>query len=227
MRTVLSSFSVAACVVAAVSLNTACESPAPKKSDGPAKTQRGETTAPRKDTQSTSAGQSSSARLVFTKENNPTALAKRGEPSLTDQFRPAAWIFIDGKDGRFTDKDGQRHLEWVIEQPVSASPTFRVEVYEPLLGQADEFSAVIETIAAADGSKVRYGLSAPAGSMQFGKDYNLLNPGPEFALKNLDTKDRIAEIAPLPAGRYLIAAGIKNTKTDAKTAAVTYFTVTE
>ena len=226
MRTV--SLSVTGSVLTALILCTGCESPAPKKSDTPTKAKQGATTSPRKDTQSTSAQPSKSgARLVFTKENNPTSLAKRGEPSLTDQFRPAAWIYLDGKDGKFTDKEGQRHLEWVIEQPVSNSPTFRVEVYEPLLGQADEFSAVIETIAATDGSTVRYGLSAPAGVLQFGKDYNLLSPGPEFALKNLDTKDRIAEIAPLPAGRYLIAAGIKNTKTDAKTAAVTYFTVSE
>ena len=226
MRTV--SLSITASVLTALLLCTGCESPAPKKSDSPTKAKQGATPSPKKDTQSTSAGQSKSgARLVFTKENNPTSLAKRGEPSLTDQFRPAAWIYLDGKDGSFTDKDGQRHLEWVIEQPVSNAPTFRVEVYEPLLGGADEFSAVIETIAAADGTTVRYGLSAPAGVLQFGKDYNLLSPGPEFALKNLDTKDRIAEIAPLPAGRYLIAAGIKNTKTDAKTAAVTYFTVSE
>jgi len=148
MRTV--SLSITASVLTALLLCTGCESPAPKKSDSPTKAKQGATPSPKKDTQSTSAGQSKSgARLVFTKENNPTSLAKRGEPSLTDQFRPAAWIYLDGKDGSFTDKDGQRHLEWVIEQPVSNAPTFRVEVYEPLLGGADEFSAVIETIAAA------------------------------------------------------------------------------
>ena len=40
-------------------------------------------------------------RTEMTPENNPTTLAGRGEPSLDEPERPAAWIYVDGRSGRF------------------------------------------------------------------------------------------------------------------------------
>ena len=170
---------------------------------------------------------SQKTHVIYTADNNPTTLAGRGAPSLDDQFRPAAWIFIDGKDGKFTEVNGSPHLEWVIETPVTTSPTFRVAVYPPLLGEPDEFKAVIQSIETADGSKLMYGLTAEKGSFDFGRDYSLLNPGSGFTVRNLMTGDVVSRISELPEGRYLIAGGIENTKKGARTPAVTFFSVSE
>lgn len=162
---------------------------------------------------------------VYTASHNPTTLAGRGQPSLDDQFRPAAWILVDDQEGRYPEVDGHPHLEWVIGGSVSTSPTFRVEVFPPLLGQPDGFKAVLQSMHTRDGSSLFYGLTADAGSFTPGTTYNLLNPGPNFTIRNLITGDVVQEMGELPPGKYAFAGGIRNAQTGAETPAVTFFTV--
>ena len=166
-------------------------------------------------------------RVIYTAAHNPTTLAGRGTPSLDDQFRPAAWILLDGHEGRYGEVDGNPHLEWVIDEPVSASPTFRVEVFPPLLGTPDGFKAVLQSVETADGSQLVYGLSAGDAMFVPGKTYSLLSPGSGFTVRNLMTGETLPSIPSLPRGRYALAGGIKNSKTGAETPAVTFFTVGE
>ncbi len=166
-------------------------------------------------------------RARFTAQNNPTTLAGRGEPSLEEADRPAAWVSIDGKAGKFREREGRRMIEWVVEQPVSASPTFRVEGYEPLLGDARDFKCVLRTLDSTEGTEFMYGIAAKAGTFAQGTDYSLLNPGDNFMIRNGLTGDLVREIAPLAPGTYALAAGLRNAKTKKEAAAVTYFTVVE
>jgi hypothetical protein len=166
-------------------------------------------------------------RASLTAQNNPTTLAGRGEPSLEDTFRPAAWIFIDGREGAFLERDGNPQVQWFIEDPVGSSPTFRVEAYEPVLGVPRDFNCILDTVESADGSKIEYAFSAEEGTFRVGYEYSLLNPGENFTVRNRTTGDVVAEIPPLAPGTYLLAAGVKNLGTGKEGLAITYFTVGE
>lgn len=168
-----------------------------------------------------------SKRVIFTTDNNPTKAAQRGEPSLDDHFRPAAWILMDGREGRYVDVDGSPQLQWMIDSTVKPTPTFRVEVFEPLLGNPTEFSLVVQSRDVTDGVRLSYAIKAKDGTFEFGRDYPLNKPGPNFEVRNLNSGDVIQEIAPFPPGQYIIAGAIKNTKSGAGTAAVTAFSVGE
>jgi len=165
------------------------------------------------------------ARRPFTAENNPTTLGGRGVPDLNDQNRPAAWIFIDGHDGRFIEKDGQRLLQWITTGEVSAAPTFRVEVYEPLFGLPRDFRCVLQTDKADDGSVISYAIRAEDGAFQTGKEYSLLEPGPGFVILNAQTRDPVNRIPPLAPGVYGLVGRVTNADTGQEGLAVTYFTV--
>lgn len=165
--------------------------------------------------------------VVFTDETNPTTKCGRGEPSLDDQFRPAAWVYIDGEEGRFIEQDGNPQLQWVIDGPVSRSPTFRVGIYEPLVGIPKDFKCVLQTIESVDGSDVRYGILTQDGKFEIGKSYSLLRPGDEFIIRNLVTGDIVREFPPLAPGRYAFAAAVGRSDSKNRAAAVTFFTVGE
>ena len=165
--------------------------------------------------------------VVFTDETNPTTKCGRGEPSLDDQFRPAAWVYIDGEEGRFIERDGHPQLQWVIDGPVSRSPTFRVGIYEPLVGIPKDFKCVLQTIESVDGSDVRYGILTQDGKFEIGKSYSLLRPGDEFIIRNLVTGDIVREFPPLAPGRYAFAAAVGRPDSKNRAAAVTFFTVGE
>lgn len=167
------------------------------------------------------------ARSAYNAANNPTSRAGRGEPSLNEQGRPSAWILIDGQEGQYVEEDGQPQLQWVIDQPVSPTPTFRVEAYEPLLGVPRDFKCVLRSISTRDGTDIVYGLAAAEGTFRTGRDFPLVNPGPQFVIRNGLTQDVVLEIAPLAPGQYLLAGAVRNLQTGAETAAVTYFTVAE
>ena len=49
----------------------------------------------------------SAAKSTMSATENPTAKAGRGQPTLDQPERPAAWIYVDGKAGKFGDRDGQ------------------------------------------------------------------------------------------------------------------------
>lgn len=164
-------------------------------------------------------------REAFTGENNPTTKGGRGAPDLENPQSPSAWIFVDGKAGKFKEENGQKLLQWFIEEPVKSTPKFRVEAFEPLLGTPKEFKAVMRTVEPAEGVDLVYGIAAKEGTFELGKEYSLLNPGENFTIRNGVTGDEVKEIAPLPSGKYAIAAGIKNSSTGKETLAVTYFTV--
>lgn len=165
--------------------------------------------------------------VVFTDETNPTTKCGRGEPSLDDQFRPAAWVYIDGEEGRFIEQDGNPQLQWVIDGPVSRSPTFRVGIYEPLVGIPKDFKCVLQTIESVDGSDIRYGILTQDGKFEIGKSYSLLRPGDEFIIRNLVTGDIVREFPPLAPGRYAFAAAVGRPDSKNRAAAVTFFTVGE
>ncbi len=168
-----------------------------------------------------------SNRLVFTDATNPTTSGGRGQPSLDDAFRPAAWVYIDGQEGRYIEHEGQPQLQWVIEGPVNRSPTFRVAVYQPLVGEPRDFTCVLQTIESVDGSDIRYGILANDGKFEIGRAYSLLRPGKEFVIRNLVTGDIVREFAPLAPGRYAFAAAIGQRESENRAAAVTFFTVGE
>lgn len=162
---------------------------------------------------------------TFTTENNPTKAAGRGEPSLDQPERPAAWILVDDRTGSFIDREGRPQMQWVIDAPVSRAPTFRVEVYEPLLGESlTKFNYMLKAISS-EGGEVTYAVSAKNGAFQPGRRYSLLNPGDGFVVRNWATGDEVRQIAPLPAGIYVLAATIG--ASGKETAAVTEFRVAE
>lgn len=166
-----------------------------------------------------------SKRELYTAANNPTTMAGRGAPDLDKPQSPAAWVFIDGKGGKFKEEGGQPLLQWFVEDPASATPKFRVEAFEPLLGTPKDFKAVLRTVESADGSDLVYGIAAKEGTFEVGTEYSLLNPGENFVIRNGMTGDEVKEISPLPSGKYALAAGVVNTSTGKQSLAVTYFTV--
>ena len=164
-------------------------------------------------------------REVFTAENNPTTKAGRGAPDLENPQSPAAWVFIDGKAGKFKEEGGQPLLQWFLDDPVGPSPKFHVEAFEPLLGTPKDFKAVLRSVEAVDGVDLVYGIAAKEGTFEVGKEYSLLNPGENFVIRNGLTGDEVKEISPLTSGKYAIAAGVTNGATGKQSLAVTYFTV--
>jgi len=132
---------------------------------------------------------------------------------------------MDGKEGRFREKDGIPLLQWWTDGAVSDSPTFRVEVFEPLLGNPRDFSCALQTYGSKDGSNIVYGIKAKEGMFRVGHEYSLLNPGSEFIIQDKISGLVITEIPKLAPGMYGLAAGIKNEETGAQGLAVTYFTV--
>lgn len=168
-----------------------------------------------------------SDRIAVTSADNPTTRAGRGEPSLSDHFSPAAWVLVDGHAGKFTEREGHRQIEWVVDKPVSPKPTFRVEVYAPLLGTPKELKYVLKTVEAPEGADLAYAVSTYEGAFVPGKEYSLLNPGEGFVIRNWHSGDVVREIAPLPPGRYVLAARVSQGRENREAAAVTYFTVEE
>ena len=163
--------------------------------------------------------------VKLTAQSNPTTDGGRGTPSLDDFFRPAAWIHVGGQAGTFSSEGGKPKLEWEIKRPVGSSPTFRVEAFEPLLGNPKEFSCTLEIIKGS--GKTAYAISSKKGKFSSGTEYSLLKPGDDFVIRNRTSGDVVREIAPLEPGTYVIAAGIKNAKTGKEALVVTYFTVRE
>lgn len=164
-------------------------------------------------------------KTKWTAENNPTTRGGRGEPSLEDKDRPAAWAFIDGHEGKYGEDNGKKLMQWLIETPISNTPSFRVEVYEPLLGEPTNFQAVIQSEKLEDGTIAVYTIRAEEGSFKVGQEYSLLAPGGNFTLVDKMTNQTIESIPPLKPGRYGFVAGIKNAQTNKEGLAISYFTV--
>lgn len=146
----------------------------------------------------------------YTAKNNPTVLAERGMPDLEDEKRPAAWIFVDGYGGRYIEEEGHPHVEWVIGKSVSATPTFQVEVYEPLLGKATDFKCTLwGRDAEGKPTGTYYSFKAKPGTFKAHTEYSMVTPGENFIIR--DKVDNIIdEIPALAPGEYLIAAGVGN-----------------
>ena len=178
-------------------------------------------------TKGKSTRRSATPRVIFTADNNPTTNAGRGAPSVEDQFRQAAWIFVDDKDGKFIEKDGMPQIQWVIGEPVSRSPTFRVETFQPLVGAPKDFNCLLRSLDNHDGPDIYYGIQAAPGTFEVGKDYSLLDPGANFTIRNGFTRDEVSKIDALPPGRYMITGGVGAPSSDKRVLAVTHFTVGE
>lgn len=159
--------------------------------------------------------------------DNPTTRAGRGEPDLDSMYAHAAWIYVDGHDGRYIERDGEPQVQWVINAMVSRSPSFRVEAYEPLLGRPTGFQAALQTSESFDGTYIIYAISAKPGTFEVGKDYSLLDPGENFTILNKTTNEQVSSIPLLSAGTYGFVAGVKNIETNQEALAVSYFTVAD
>lgn len=164
--------------------------------------------------------------VSYTTAHNPTKDADRGDPdpTLQDEFRPAAWVLIDGMEGTFVEIDGNPQLQWIVEEPVSATPTFRVEAFEPIMGSPTVFKCALRTRDAVDGSNLAYGIASEEGEFRVGREYSLVSPGDGFVIRQ-PTGDIVDKIGPLSPGHYLIAASVRNPDSDKTALAVTYFTV--
>lgn len=157
---------------------------------------------------------------------NPTTKGRRGEPSLDDVFRPAAWIYMDSKSGTFRKKDDKPLLAWFIEESVRPSPTFLVRVDKALLGKPHDFSCVIDRVEG-DGPAFAYAIAAKPGKFKSDTGYRLLNPGDDFIIHNRTTGDLVTRIGTLLPGEYRIMAAVKNLEMKTEALAVTQFTVRE
>lgn len=204
----------------------------PPKTTDPATPKAGDSTAPKSGDSTpepTTKATAAVAKPPFTAENNPTTLAGRGEPSLEDHRRPAAWVYIDEKPGAYREENGNQLLQWFTVSPVSSTPTIRVEYFKPLIENATEFAFALEPVpkngAGPTGAK-SYDVSAKNGTFKFGKVYSLCAPGEDFIIHERRNPENLTEIPPLPPGTYLIAASIKTGPNAAGGAlGVTFFTV--
>lgn len=168
-----------------------------------------------------------SPRSVYTADYNPTVSAGRGAPSLDDPYRPAAWVLIDGREGRFVNPQGRPQVQWTIDGSVRPEPTFRVEALPGMLGAARSFQGVLQSYQPADGAGVIYSIKAEEGSFELGREYSLLAPGPDFVIVDRHSNATVAEIPPLPPGTYGLAVEIRNNEADKEALAVSYFTVAD
>ncbi len=176
-----------------------------------------------------------SAKMKITAQHNPTMIGGRGEPSLEDHMRPAAWIFVDGKPGEFQERNGSQVVGWHIPENVSPSPTFQLAVYKPLLGEkigvnillvkGDEDSETSPEIE--PNNTFFYGLGGVEQGVATQKSFNLLSPGNDFVIRDLRKPERpiVDKIDPLTPGHYTLAASITNLETGQHTLSVTYFNV--
>ena len=196
----------------------------PPKTAEPTAPKTGDST-PEPTTKSTA----SVAKPPFTAENNPTTLAGRGEPSLEDPRRPAAWVYIDEKPGVYREENGNQLLQLFTVSPVSSTPTFRVEYFEPLIENPTEFAFALEPVPEDDqqpSDAKSYDVSAKSGTFKFGKVYSLCAPGEDFVIRERRKRENLTEIPPLAPGTYMIAASIKTGPTASGGAlGVTFFTV--
>lgn len=171
-------------------------------------------------------------RMKFTAEDNPTTAAGRGEPQLTDKSEEteghkhaAAWIYIDGHPGEYRGD----LLQWFTVEKVRPCPTFRVEVYEPLLGTPKNFNGALQMEADAEGNKpetpVIFGIAADDGTFEVGRVYDLCKPGDNFTVRNVNTNEVVDDMGSLPPGTYGLITGIKNAETNVEALAATYFTI--
>lgn len=157
--------------------------------------------------------------------DTPTMQAGRGKPSLTDPQRPAAWIYIDGKSGQYAEVDGQPTLQWVIDEPVSATPTFRVDIYQPLLKKAGGFDGMLTRLEPKEEKRVDYLIAAGAGAFSPGTEYSLVEPGEGFVLRSFGDRKIIEKMDPLAPGTYMLVGSVRNAKSGKQALAVTTFTV--
>ncbi len=163
------------------------------------------------------------ALTAATARDNPTTKAGRGEPSLDDAKRPAAWVYMAGREGKFGAKDGRPH--WVIDGVIDPTPTFRIEVFEPLLGTPRDVNVILDSVELDAGGKVGYAFAAKPGTFQPGREYSLLRPGESFVIRNRQSGDVVSELLPLEPGSYVLMAAVKNLQTGKEALAITSFRV--
>lgn len=169
-------------------------------------------------------------RMHFTAEDNPTTRAGRGAPDLQDQTRPAAWVFVDEQEGKFLEEDGVPQLHWTIEQPVSVQPTFRVEVYEELVGVPTEARFVLQKRTEPPEEPLLYSFACEQGTFQVGRVYSVGSLGDGWRVVFMPQTERqevVTSIPPLPPGDYILAAAVGAQKSDKEALAVTAFTIRE
>jgi len=158
---------------------------------------------------------------------NSTVKMGRGKPSMNNLSQPSAWILIDGNTGEYrNDAQGQPLTPWYITTPTSSTPTFRVDVHKPLLGEAVDFQCIVQSQDMSDKTTaIAYGLKVKDGTFTPGQAYNLLSPGENFVLRKAATNDIITKAEPLADGDYVIAATLTNRENGQSTVAISYFTV--
>jgi len=156
-------------------------------------------------------------------QDNPTTKGGRGEPDLHDPRRPAAWIHIDDKEGRFVTRAGFPQVQWRIEGGVSRKPTFRVEVYKPLLGEVDTFRGVLHTHESPDNTMVAYLITAEPGKFKVGETYSLIKPGEGFTIRDLQAEKEIDIVPLLSPATYSFTVAVGNSETGKEALAISNF----
>lgn len=160
-----------------------------------------------------------------TMEENPTVDSGRGTPTLDALHAPAAWIYIDRNAGEFIEENGRPQIQWVVYDPVSRNPSFRVDCLSELLGEADEFRCVFSTHESFDGTSVLYTIQSRKGRFKPGKEYALLEPGEDFEVMDQKTGKKVERVPLLAPGIYRMVGSVKNTKTNKEALAISQFTV--
>ena len=185
-------------------------------------------TNPKQTPASTSPKRAEALAPPYTWAHNPTTLQGRGQPSLSDQRKPAAWIFVDDQPGAYRTVDGTPQLEWRIDSPVSSTPTVRIEVFQPLVGTPDRIRLVLTPLAKDTGA-MGYLITAEPGAMVAGQTYALANLGEGFTVRDMthSPSPLLDGIPPLEPGTYILAASLHNSEKDVDTPAVTCFVVRE
>lgn len=165
------------------------------------------------------------SKAAASPEDNPTTKGGRGEPDLHDPRRPAAWIHIDDKEGRFVNRAGFPQVQWMIEGGVSRKPTFRVEVYKPLLGEVSEFRGVLHTHESPDNTLVAYLITAEPGKFKPGQTYSLISPGEGFTIRDLQAEKEVDIIPLLSPATYSFTVAVGNTGSSKEALAISNFNV--
>ncbi len=160
---------------------------------------------------------------------NPTTASGRGVPTLDQVDRPCAWFVLDGKKGHF--KTGK--LEWYIEEPVSARPSFSIWVVEELVGELVNVRIILRRLMTSEAGNApmaddlwQYRLEARAdGLCEMGREYPLCTTGDVFHMLDTRTREYVEEMPELPPGDYVMLGDITGTKAPKKSVLVTRFTV--
>ena len=76
---------------------------------------------------------------------------------------------VPGRQEREVQRgNGQKLLQWFIDDPVNSSPKFRVEAFGPLMGTPKDFKAALAVSRPGRALTLVYGIAAKEGTFEVG-----------------------------------------------------------